>query len=161
MQNFRKNLLIAVTVFGLSAVTVTGHTQNAAGEQTMSDHSGNGKHDRSNGHRSPERMKEAMTKRQAALRNKLDLNPAQESAWEAFSTAMTSTGKRTHPDRAEWANLTVPERMEKMHAMMKEREASMAARIAATNTFYAALTAEQQKIFNENFMTGRRHGKAK
>jgi protein CpxP len=63
------------------------------------------------------------------------------------------------PDRAEWEKLSAPERMEKQLALMKEREARMADRLAATKAFYAQLTPEQQKIFNENFMTGRRHGK--
>jgi protein CpxP len=47
-----------------------------------------------------------------------------------------------------------------MLAQMKEREAHMATRLASVRKFYATLTPEQQKVFNESFGGGRRrHGR--
>ncbi|MFD2270255.1 Spy/CpxP family protein refolding chaperone [Undibacterium arcticum] len=47
-----------------------------------------------------------------------------------------------------------------MLAMMKEGEARMSQRLAAMKTFYAVLSPEQKKVFNDNFrmMHGRHHG---
>ncbi|HEY0584631.1 MAG TPA: Spy/CpxP family protein refolding chaperone, partial [Pseudoduganella sp.] len=54
-----------------------------------------------------------------------------------------------------------PERMEKRIEMAKARLARMESNLAATKTFYATLTPEQQKVFDEK--AGRfghhRHGR--
>jgi hypothetical protein len=51
-------------------------------------------------------------------------------------------------DRAEFAKLTTPQRLERMEARRAERSAMFAKRAEATKTFYAALTPEQQKTFD-------------
>jgi Spy/CpxP family protein refolding chaperone len=55
--------------------------------------------------------------------------------------------------REDWAKLTTPERLDKMQALKAERDARMDKRIDATKSFYAALTPEQQKVFDSQ-----RHG---
>lgn len=95
-------------------------------------------------------MGERMAKRQADLKDKLKLTPAQEGAWTAFTTAMQPS-KMAHmqrPDPADMAKLTTPERMEKMQAMKTERDAHMAKRMEAVKAFYGSLTPEQQKVFD-------------
>ena len=61
------------------------------------------------------------------------------------------------PDRAELSSLHVPQRMEKMLAQMREREARMGERVSTVQTFYAVLTPEQQKVFDDQFARHDRH----
>jgi Spy/CpxP family protein refolding chaperone len=56
------------------------------------------------------------------------------------------------------SKLTTPERIDKMKEVRAQRMSDMAAamdqRGAATKTFYAALTPEQQKLFDAHEMKG-------
>jgi protein CpxP len=106
-------------------------------------------------------FKERIARRQAALHDKLKLTGNQEAAWKTYIAAATPPAPPARPDRAQWEKMSAPERMEKMMTMMKEREAPMAAHLAAMKTFYATLSPLQQQIFNDNVgggMGGRRHG---
>lgn len=108
------------------------------------------------GHRDPAKMQAWVAKRMAALKAKLKITPDQEAAWTTFTAAMqppAHMGQRpTAEQRAEYAKLTTPERIDKMRAMRTQRMADMNAamdkRADATKTFYAALKPEQQKIFD-------------
>ncbi len=96
------------------------------------------------------RMQEHRAKRMAAMKEKLKLNPSQESAWTNFtaSTQPPAGPPPQRPDRAEFAKLTTPQRLERMQARQAERSAMFAKRAEATKTFYAALNADQQKTFD-------------
>ena len=59
---------------------------------------------------------------------------------------------------AEMQALTTPQRMEKMQAMKAERDAHMGKRMEATKAFYAALTPEQQTVFDAQPMRGMHGG---
>jgi len=98
-----------------------------------------------------QRMADKMAKREADLKAALKLTAAQEAAWGTFTSAMKppAMGGKNRPDHEEMAKLTTPQRMEKMQAMKAERDAHMAQRMEATKAFYAALTPEQQKVFDE------------
>ena len=108
-----------------------------------------GKHD-------PAKMQAMIAKHQADLKAKLKLAPAQENAWTAYTAALQPpAGKGMRPSeaqRAEMDKLTTPERIDKMRALRGERttqmNAAMDKRGNATKTFYAALTPEQQKVFD-------------
>jgi protein CpxP len=107
-------------------------------------------------------FKERIARRQAALHDKLKLTGNQEAAWKSYIAAATPPAPPARPDRAQWEKMSAPERMEKMMTMMKEREAPMAAHLAAMKTFYATLSPLQQQIFNDNVgggMGGHRHGR--
>lgn len=114
------------------------------------------------GRMDPARMQAWMDKRNAELKTQLKITSTQEGAWTAYTAAMKPPadmmGQR--PDRAELAKLPTPERIDTMKALrnrhMAERSAAMDKRGEATKTFYAALTPEQQKVFDANAM--RRHG---
>lgn len=108
----------------------------------------------------PAKMQERMARHQAALKQKLQLAPAQESAWSAYTSAMKPPARMQRPDRAEFAKLTTPERIDRMRAMHAARAAEMDKRADATKTFYAGLTAEQKKVFDTESLRGRhgRHG---
>lgn len=126
-----------------------------------------GPHEHRMGRHDPAKMQAWMAKRQAELKAKLKVTPAQEGAWTAYTAAMQPTermGQRPTPEqRAEFAKLTTPERIDKMREMRTRRMAEMSAamdkRGEATKTFYAALTPEQKKTFDTERMTrGQRGG---
>jgi protein CpxP len=106
------------------------------------------------------RMGEQMAKRQADLKAKLQLSAEQEGAWISFTAAMTPPNMANMPrmNPAEMQALTTPQRMEKMQAMKAERDAQMSKRMEATKAFYAALTPEQQKVFDAQTMRGMHGG---
>ncbi|MDO9192450.1 MAG: Spy/CpxP family protein refolding chaperone [Undibacterium sp.] len=95
-----------------------------------------------------ERMKAGMEKHQKELHDKLKLTAAQEPAWKTFTDAIAPEAMAARPDRAAMEKLTAPERMEKMLALSKERQAKMEGHLAALKTFYAVLTPEQKKILD-------------
>lgn len=110
-----------------------------------------------------ERMQQHRAKRMAALKEKLKLSPGQEGAWSTFAEAQQPPARpagEARPDRAEFAKLTTPQRLDRMQARQAERNAMSAKRADATRTFYATLSPEQQKTFDAESMKGigRGHG---
>jgi len=108
-------------------------------------------------------------RRLAALKEKLQLQPAQEPAWQAFAASFKPgagpAGKADRQARREaMAKLSTPERMDQMLARAQERQDRMVQRAQAVKGFYAQLSPEQQKVFDAQaggFMAGKhrhRHG---
>ena len=103
----------------------------------------------------PAAMKQKMEERRRAheqvLHDALGLRADQEGAWQAFiaSTAPPEgpggRGERMH--REEGAQLSLPERLDRMLQRMNERQSEFQRRAQAIKTFYAALDARQQKTF--------------
>jgi hypothetical protein len=109
------------------------------------------------------KMQQRMADRQAHLKETLKITPEQEPAWNAFlaRTAPEPRMERTG-EREDWSKLTTPQRLDKMQARQAERAAKMTQRFDATRSFYAALSAEQQKVFDaqgHGFMRTDMHGK--
>jgi protein CpxP len=154
MNKIQKLMLVGVTVIGLGASAASVMAQQGPGNEPgmMMAHSG---HAQYSPEQRQERMKAHFAKRSAALRDSLKLTASQEPAWNNFLAATQQGQRMQRPDRAQWAALSAPERMEKELAMMKTREAGMSQRLDATRTFYAALSPEQQKVFNDS--TARQH----
>lgn len=107
------------------------------------------------GHQDPAKMQAWIAKHQADLKAKLKITAAQEAAWSRYTTAMqppAAITRITPEQRAEMDKLTTPARIDKMQALrtqrMTEMTATMNKRDEATKAFYAALTPEQQKIFD-------------
>ena len=86
----------------------------------------------------------------AKLHDKLKLTAQQEPAWKKFSANNPMADKSLRPDPAEMAKLNAPQRMEKGLEHMKTMEAKMTEHLAALKEFYAVLTPEQQKTFDEH-----------
>lgn len=145
MNTFRKQILIGVTALGLGIGSLSVHANQ-----------GEPKEDRPGAHKM-ERMKERMEKKAEALHAKLNLSAEQQKAWETYLAAMRPSERPARVSREEMAKLAAPERMERMHQMMQHAEQQMAKRVAATRDFYAVLTPEQRKVFDENFRMGRGH----
>ena len=104
-----------------------------------------------------------MVKNQSDLHDKLNLTEVQESAWQTFVDSMSVLSKPNRADRAAMEKLTTPERMEQQLTALREQEAKMNANLLALKTFYAALTPEQQRVFDalDRLHHGMDHGGGK
>lgn len=119
------------------------------------------------GRHDPAKMQAWIAQRQAELKARLKITPAQEGAWTSYTAAMQPPAHSARPtpeQRAEFDKLSTPERIDKMRALRGQRMADMGAamdkRDAATKTFYAALSPEQQKTFDaEHQKHGLREGR--
>ena len=97
----------------------------------------------------PERMEKYQEQHLSTLHEKLKLTPQQEAAWTKFAANRPVLEKQARPDPAEMAKLTAPQRLEKGLERMRAMEAKLSEHLAALKEFYAVLTPEQQKIFDE------------
>jgi len=103
-------------------------------------------------------MQQRMEARFAQLKQRLQLTPDQQGAWDSFAAAVRPgpRGPNGHArlgfDRQEFARLTTPERLDRLRAMRVQRQADMDRRDDAVKTFYAALTPTQQKVFDRQAM---------
>jgi len=112
----------------------------------------------SRGHDGRARMQQRMAKRLDNLKQKLQITPAQEGAWSAFTSAMQPS-QPMRPNRDQFAQMTTPERIDRMRELRTQRIAEMDRRGDATKTFYATLTPEQKKTFDaETLRTWGREG---
>ena len=93
-------------------------------------------------------MQERMAQHMAAFKEKLQLSPAQEPAWETFTAAMQPGERQARLDRQGMEQLTTPERIDRMRAMRIQRAAEADRRGEVVKTFYATLTPAQQKTFD-------------
>ncbi len=169
MKLSSKHLLLTtlMATSGFAAFAQTATPAPAGAQTQMQDKMHSGDHsslrDRMFGNH-----QERMAKRQAELKAKLKITPAQESAWTTFTAAMQPPaggmmGMRHDPKiKAEMEKLTTPERIDKMQAMRAERMKTMGAEMekrgAATKAFYAVLSSEQKAVFDAVSMHGGRHG---
>ncbi|OBV37142.1 Spy/CpxP family protein refolding chaperone [Janthinobacterium psychrotolerans] len=160
----RKHLVIALSVLGMGAASLTVHAQQEPAGAPAASSNPKAAPDAPRAHRGEHRGNpaERMAKYQARLHDKLKLTAAQEPAWATF----TAANARQKPNgdwkakREAFAKLSAPERMEQWIAMSKERIAGQESRLASLKTFYAVLTPEQQKVFDDSVPGGMRghHG---
>lgn len=106
-----------------------------------------------------EHMGQRMQQRQQSLHDTLKLTPEQEGAWKKYTESMPWTAAKGEPRPGpdDWARLTAPERAERMLDLSKQRQERMAEHVAALKSFYAVLSPEQKKAFDEHH-AGPRHG---
>jgi len=96
----------------------------------------------------PAQMAERHAERLRAI---LQLRPDQEPALHAFVGAMQPSPEqmqRREAERGEGAELTTPQRLDRMQARMADRQAEFARRADAVRRFYAQLSPSQQKAFD-------------
>jgi hypothetical protein len=105
-------------------------------------------------------MQARMTQRLTELKATLKVTPAQEAAWTTYTDAIKPTPHSTQrasmaASKAELSQLPTPERLDRMRAMRTEHMAAMTTqmdqRADATKTFYAVLSADQKKVFDDQF----------
>jgi hypothetical protein len=147
MKLAHKSLLVAglIATMGLAANAQPAPPPGAGPMSPMGEHRGDPKmmHEQMQAH-----MQERMAHRMTALKQKLEITPAQEGAWNAWTAAMKPPANMKRPERGEFENLTTPERIDRMRAMRTTRNAEMDRRADATKTFYAALSPQQKKLFD-------------
>ena len=106
------------------------------------------------GHHDPAQLQSMMAKRQAEMKVKLQLTPAQEGAWTNFTAAMQPPAyvRPTPEQRAELYKLATPQRIDRMKELRTQRTSEMNAAVdkrgEATKRFYAVLSPDQQKTFD-------------
>lgn len=93
-------------------------------------------------------MQQRAAQREAALKQILQITPAQEGAWSTWVASRRPSANMRRPQRGEFAQLSTPERIDRMRTLRAARSAEMDRRGEATKTFYAALTLAQQKAFD-------------
>lgn len=147
MKLFTTTLLATATTLALlaggTALAQMQHKDAAAQHGQMSQHRGEHRAENRTEHRAAHRAE-----RQQQLKAALKLNPAQEGAWAKYVQAQQRPQHTSPPDRQAWAQLSTPQRLDKMQAMKSVRDAHMAHMIEATRGLYAALDPEQQKVFD-------------
>ena len=154
-MNIRHLLITASLLTGLSAMAQTSPMPEASPAQAGTRHAG-----------SMSKMHDMMMQRHAKhmeeLKASLKLKPEQESQWAAFAGTMKPMDKMHDRMMGEdMSKLTTPERIDKMAAMKTQRDAEMQKRAEATKAFYATLSAEQKKTFDQEtakFMRRMGHG---
>lgn len=159
MKTIRKSLIIGMTILGLAGSTFAVQAQDAKAGATATATAAHahGKHAKHADWKA--KRAERRAHRVQKLHDALKLAPAQEAAWATYTSAIKPPVRAERGERGAWKTMTAPERMEKRLAMAKQRVEMMEARMAATSTFYATLTPEQKKLFDENSMKrgGHRH----
>ncbi|MFN3376696.1 MAG: Spy/CpxP family protein refolding chaperone [Burkholderiaceae bacterium] len=95
-----------------------------------------------------QRRQERMQRHLNELKGQLKLSPDQEPAWTAFIAALQPTAKPERPSRDQWAQLTTPQRIDRMQELRQRHAAEADRRAQATKSFYATLNPEQQKTFD-------------
>jgi protein CpxP len=94
-------------------------------------------------------------RREQRLHDLLQIKPDQETAFRTFVTAQEQGRPQGGPPGAERKPLTTPERLDRE----AQRIAQLQQRLAAVKTFYAVLTPDQRKAFDQMpMMMGRGGG---
>ena len=97
------------------------------------------------------RHSESLDKRKQALHDELKLSDAQEAAWHDYLEKSKPSGQHPEFDKSELSSLPTPERLDRMLLIMKARQEYMESHVQAVKSFYAQLTPEQQKIFDDSY----------
>ncbi|HEY8355966.1 MAG TPA: Spy/CpxP family protein refolding chaperone [Ramlibacter sp.] len=158
MKSLHKTLLAAGLLAGIGLTAVAQTAAPAAPVQAQAQtqaqaqpHRGDHRNMEQRHARHQEMRQVRMERRLAALKLKLQVTGAQEGAWAAWTGAMKPTAHQ-RPDRAAFVKMTTPERIDARRTMRAARSAEMDRRGEATKTFYAALSADQKKVFDGESM---------
>lgn len=156
MNALRKHIVIGLAVLGMGSAVLPLH----AAQEGRQGHAATQEQRAARHAELRAKHAEHFATHQAKVREALKLSPAQEPAWAAYQAAIKPQPRSAErSERADWKAMPAPERMEKKIDMSKQRIAKMEARLAATKILYAALSPEQQKLFDENSHRGGHHMK--
>ena len=145
MTTFRKPLLTALAALSMGAAALGAHAQTQAPNPAADGRYGHA----ANQEQRAAKHAEFAARRVAKLHDELKITPAQENAWNAFVASMKPPARGPRPDRAAQAQLTAPQRLARHIEMQKQRTAAMEQRLGAVNSFYAVLSPEQKKTFDD------------
>jgi Spy/CpxP family protein refolding chaperone len=113
-----------------------------------------------------QRFTEMKQRREQRLHDLLQIRPDQDAAFRVFLAAVEQArpqrGREAGPRRGPGpqARLSAPERLDRLTQRAAERQQRLQKTTAAVKTFYAVLSAEQRKAFDELplIRIGDRHG---
>lgn len=159
MKNARTPLIVAALLASLAGGTVLAQASATPAPQDQAQQP----HRQGHGPKDPAQRQARFEQRMEALKQKLQITPTQEGAWNTFAQAMRPPVQpQRRPDREAIARMTTPERIDQLRAAQARRLAEMERRGEATKSFYATLTPEQKQTFDAQSlqaMRGRRgHG---
>lgn len=163
MNSFRQSLTSAAVAtallasFALPSFAQTTAPDAAPAAVTVPAKPDAGPHKHHRDHKPGDRM-EHMKQHMDKFKADLKLTPAQTSAWDTYAASMKPAERPQRMDRAEFAKLTTPQRIDKMRELRAQRNAAMDSRADATKAFYAQLNAEQQKTFDSATLRMHGHG---
>lgn len=159
MNSIRKSIIIGLTALGMGSAGLAAYAQAPAAPDARPQLTQEQRAAKFAEHKA--KRAERMAQRQAKLHDSLRLTSAQEGAWRDYlaATKHEPRGERKRMDRDAYRSMSAPQRMEMRIAMQKQRTARMESRLAATKTFYAQLTADQRKTFDDAVNMKRHHGK--
>lgn len=138
MKSIRTPLIAAALMAGLTGLVLAQTTPVSA------DNTRTGRMEKMREHKA-----ERHTQHLAELKAKLNLQPAQETAWTGFTQSMQHPAQMARPERGSFEKMTTPERLDHMQAMKAQRDGHMQQRAEVTKTFYAALNADQKQVFDQ------------
>lgn len=118
---------------------------------------------REHGRFDPARFEQRMAQRQAEFKQRLQITPAQEGAWNTWVSAMRPPAgwmEARRARKAELERLSTPERIDRMRTLRAERATQSDRRGDATKTFYATLSPYQKGVFDASMQRrGDHHGR--
>lgn len=138
MKSIRTTLIATALMAGLTGLALAQNTT------APSDNARVGRMEKMREHKA-ERHAQHLTE----LKSKLNLQGAQEPAWNSFTQSMQHPARMARPERATFEQMTTPERLDQMQAMKAQRDAHMQQRAEATKAFYATLNADQKQVFDQ------------
>lgn len=154
-----KHLVLSGLLAGVAATAMAQPAPAAPAEAPTAKPIRAGEHGQRHDHA---KFQARVAERQAALKTQLKITAEQEPAWNVYTASqLPAAGKTPRPDREALRAMTTPERIQHMRAHQAERQAAMNQRADATLRLYAALTPEQQKLFDTRsglHAGGDRHG---
>lgn len=147
MNILRKSIIVGVTLLSIGSAAMAAPAQETAQHRSYAET----KFD-------PVKRAERIEQRQQTLHDALKLTANQEPAWQAYIAATKPQQPVGRVDRVSLKDLNATQRAEKRLELSKARIAHQETRLEALKTFYAALTPEQQKVFDQQSAHGKRHG---
>lgn len=147
MNILRKSMIVGLTMLSIGSAVIAAPAQETPQHRAYAET----KFD-------PVKRAERIEQRQQKLHDALKLTVNQEAAWKTYIAAVTPQKPAGRVDRASFKELNATQRAEKRLEMSRARVAHQETRLAALKTFYAALTPEQQKVFDEQSAHGRHKG---
>lgn len=138
MKSIRITLIATALIAGLTGLAVAQNTM----AHTEKSHAGH--MEKKNGHST-----ERHTRHLAELKVKLNLQASQDAAWNTFAQSMHHPVDMAHSEHANFEEMTTPERLDHMQSMKAVRDAGMQQHAEATKSFYASLSADQKRTFDE------------
>jgi protein CpxP len=142
MKSIRTTLIATALMAGLTGLALAQNTT------APTDSTRVGRMEKIREHKS-EHKAERHTQHLTELKSKLNLQAAQEPAWNTFTQSMQHPARMARPDRATFEQITTPERLDQMQALKAQRDAHMQQRAEATKAFYATLNTDQKQVFDK------------